>query len=137
MILLAVLAVAICSFFGIKRARDLKAYAGMALECHPVWQDLAVGRVYKGQQVNEVIETTQPVYVIRHGRFVEIGYQEPFAFTVIQIVAMDGKVVQACAASCTWDYLFFDSMSDDEQLEMSDSFDTNERTMEYNGRDAP
>jgi hypothetical protein len=119
---------------GITNARDLKAYFGMAVECHPVWKDLALQRIREGQPVDEVIAATKPVYVVRHGRFVELGYQEPLSFTAVQIIAMDGGLVRACTASCTWDYIFFDSMADGETQEMSDSFEANERTLEYNGR---
>jgi hypothetical protein len=111
-----------CWYFGIHSGRDMKAYAGMARECHPVWQDLALRRVYHGQHVDEVIKRTNPVYVIRHGRFVELGYQEPLSFTGVQIVAIDGKVVRACTASCPWDYTFFDSMTDADTEEMSALF---------------
>ena len=123
-----------CWYFGINSSRDLKAYAGMALECHPVWQDLALHRICEGQPVDDVIEQTNPVFVVRHGRFVELGYQEPLSFTAVQIVAMDGKVARAGTASCTWDYTFFDSMSHDDAQAMLASSDTNERTVSYNGK---
>jgi hypothetical protein len=124
----------VCWYFGIASGRDVKAYIGMALECHPVWQDLALHRVYDGQPVDDVIKQTTPVLVVRHGRFVELTYQEPLSFTGVQIVAMDGSVTRACTWSCTWDYTFFDSMTDGQNLEMSKSLDTNERTLVYNGR---
>ena len=92
-----------CWYFGIASSRDLKAYIGMAMECHPVWQDLALHRVYCGQPVDDVIKQTTPVLVVRHGRFVELTYQEPLSFTGVQIVAVDGSVTRACTWSCTWD----------------------------------
>jgi len=123
----------VCWYFGIHSGRDFKAYVGMALECHPVWQDLALHRIYEGQPVEDVIKETNPVLVVRHGRFVELTYQEPLSFTGVQVVAMDGTLTRACTRSCTWDYTFFDSMTDSDTKEMSDSFNTNERTYAYNG----
>jgi hypothetical protein len=38
-------------YFGVDSGHDVKAYIGMALECHPVWQDLALHRVYDRQPV--------------------------------------------------------------------------------------
>jgi len=123
----------VCWYFGIHSGRDFKAYVGMALECHPVWRDLALHRIYEGQPVDDVIKQTNPVLVVRHGRFVELGYQEPLSYTGVQIVAMEGTLARACAGSCTWDYTFFDAMTDSDAKEMSDSIDTNERTVVYNG----
>ena len=130
---LAVLSSMLCWYFGISSTRDLKAYAGMALECHPVWRDLALHRIREGQSVDDVIAKTKPVYVVRHGRFDELGYQEPLSFTVVQLIAIDGRLARACTGSCTWDYTFFDSMTDAQTQEMSDSFDNHERTLVYNG----
>jgi len=122
-------------YFGINTHRDLEAYVGMSLECHPVWWDLALHRIYKGQSVDAVIKQSKPAFVVRHGRFVELRYQEPFSYTGVQIVAMDGALTRAWAGSCTWDFKFFDSMSDIDIKEMSESFDKNARTVEYNGEE--
>ena len=124
----------VCWYCGIASSRDVKAYIGMTLECHPVWQDLALHRVYDGQPVDDVIKQTTPVLIAQRGRFVELTYQEPLSFTGVQIVAMDGSVIRACTWSCTWDYAFFDSMTDGQSLEMSVSSNTNKRTLVYNGR---
>ena len=124
----------LCWYFGITSPRDLKAYAGMATECHPVWQDLALHRIREGDAVDEVIAKTQPIYVVRYGRFVELGYQEPLSFTVVQMIAIDGKLVRAFTGSCTWDYTFFDSVTGADTQEMSDSFDSDERTLICDGK---
>ena len=87
--------VSLCWFFRIKSERDIMAYIGMAGECHPVWRDLAFGRVYEGQPVEETITITNPMFIIRHGRYVRLSYQEPFSFTGIEIVARDGRVISA------------------------------------------
>lgn len=121
-------------YFGIASGSDVKAYVGMALECHPVWQDLALHRVYKGQPVDELIKQTTPTLAIRHGRFVELTYQKPLSSAGVRIVAVDGRANHAFTWSCTWDYTFFDSLTDEQSLELSKSPDTYRRTVEYNGR---
>src|SRR5437868_3750984 len=121
-------------YFGVWGRDDVMAYYGMSKECHPVWKDLAFRRVYYGQPVNEVIERTNPVCVTRHGRFVEIDYQEPFSFSGVQIVAVDGKVVRGWAASCAWDHKFFDSMTDEDVKSMYASYKADQRTITYDGR---
>ncbi len=120
-------------YFGVNSMNDLRAYVGMAMVCHPVWKDLALHRIHDGQSVDEVIEITSPIYVVRHGRFVEIEYQEPLSFTVVQMIAVDGSLVRACTGSCTWEYTFFDSLNEADAKEMSDSFDSDGRTVVYNG----
>ncbi len=96
----AVLSSTLCWYFGINSTSDLKAYVGMALECHPVWKDLALHHIREGRSVDDVIAATKPVYVVRHGRFIELGYQEPLSFTAVQMIAIDGKLVRAGAGSC-------------------------------------
>ncbi len=133
-VILAISLSLVCWYFGISSGRDFKAYIGMARTCHPVWQELALHRIYEGQLVDDVIKHTTPMLVVRHGRFVELTYQEPLSFAGVQIVAMDGRVTGAWTWSCTWDYTFFDSMTDGQHLEMSNSLATNERTLVFNGR---
>lgn len=120
-------------YFGIWGRDDLIAYYGMSKECHPVWKDLALRQVYHGQPIDEVIERTNPVCVTRHGRFVQVDYQD-FSFTGVQIVAIDGRAVRGLAASCTWDHQFFDGMSEKDVRELQASYQTDERTVTYRGK---
>lgn len=122
-----------CNYFRIRSTRDLAAYVGMSHECHPVWKELAFHRVRLGQPVEDVIAHTKPISIDRHGRFIELGYQEGFSFTGLQIIAMDGKLVRACAGSCTWDYTFFDAMNETDWTTYSSSREHNLRTVEYMG----
>ncbi|TWT50132.1 hypothetical protein CA85_52660 [Allorhodopirellula solitaria] len=127
------LLIMLSSWFGIRSGTDVVAYACMARECHPVWQDLALHRIYEGQAVEEVITSSDPVTVVRHGRFVSLGYQEPLSFNVIQIVAIDGKLAWAYSGSCTWDHTFFGPLNASRTEEMSESYEHDERTVHYNG----
>jgi|GEM_PF-6759006 len=106
----------------------------MARECHPVWRDLALRRIYEGQRVDDVIERTKPVCVVRHGRFVEIAYQDPLSFSGVHMVAMDDKLVRAMSLSCKWEHTFFNSMSDEDDQQMHLSYETNQRTVQYDGK---
>ena len=121
---LAALVVSACWYLGIWGYGDLIAYGGMYMECHPVWKDLALRRVYSGQSVDELISLSDPPVVERHGRYVHVNYQNSPEFarsenalqlTGITIVAQDGKLVQAVAWSCAWSHTFFNTLSPQEQ----------------------
>ena len=90
-------------------------------------------RIYEGQPVGDGIKHTNPVFVVRRGRFIELTFQEPLSFTGIQIVAMDSRLTRAPTWGCTWDYAFFATMTDDDVEELSDSLNSNERTHRYHG----
>lgn len=134
-LILASVTLVACWYFGLHSGRDVKAYAGMALECHPVWKRLALRTVREGQRVDEVIDKTDPAYVVRHGRFDEINYQHPLSFTFVHIVAKDGKLIRAESGSCTWDHTFFNSMSELDNREYQRSLRCNERTLVYSKAD--
>lgn len=133
-IALAVAMAIACSYFRIHSTRDLTAYVGMSFECHPVWKELALHRIQLGQPINVVIAQTKPISIERHGRFVELGYQERLSFTGVQIIAMDGKLVRASAGSCTWDHTFFDAMNEMDCETYSTSREHNPRTVEFKGK---
>src|SRR5687767_10335116 len=124
----------LCWYLRIKSQRDLVAYIGMATGCHRVWFDLTIGRVYEDQSVEDAIAATKPIFVSRHGRYVELGYQRGLSFTGISIIAKDGKLISAQAGSCTWDHNFFGDMSQQDWREISESLASNERTLEIDGR---
>jgi hypothetical protein len=89
-------------------SRKQQIYAAMSRECHPVWRDLDAGRVRAGQAVEDVIERTRPVQV-EHFENVTFLHYHPPGFTGLTIVAKNGRLVSAGAASCTWDWTFFDT----------------------------
>src|ERR1700733_9063061 len=97
-------------YFRIWSWHDLQVYQMMDQECHPVWKDLHWGRVYSGQDVEEVIVATKPVRVERYGEFVQLSYQDGLCFTGITIMARRGRLACARAAGCTWDRMFLDEL---------------------------
>jgi hypothetical protein len=97
-------------YLGKGDSRKRQIYEAMSRECHPVWRDLDAGRVCAGQAVEEVIGRTHPVRV-EHFEDVTFLHYHPggLTFTGLTIVAKDGRLVSAGAASCTWDWTFFDT----------------------------
>jgi hypothetical protein len=92
----------------VQDSRKREIYEAMSQECHPVWRDLDAGRIRPGQLVDEVISRTHPVQV-EHFEDVTFLHYHPPGFTGLVIVAKGGRVVSANAASCTWDWTFFDT----------------------------
>jgi len=86
----------------------------MSRECHPVWEELHWGRVHKGQDVEEVIKSTNPVRVGRYGDFVSLDYQEGLCFTGVTVTAKNGRLASAAAWSCTWDRVFFNELTEED-----------------------
>ena len=113
-------------YFRIGSWRDPFIYYAMSRECHPVWRDLVGGRVCAGQDVEEVIAATQPSRVNRYGAYVELEYRNSspggINLTGIQILAKDGRLVRARAASCAWERIFFDNMSQGDEGEYLEAY---------------
>jgi hypothetical protein len=110
-------------YFRIWSWRDLQVYQMMSQECHPVWRDLYWGRIHSGQNVEDVIEATQPVRVERYGEFVRLNYQESLSFTGVTIMAKNGRLASASAWSCTWNRVFFDELTQEDWKAYSDAYE--------------
>jgi hypothetical protein len=95
----------------------LQVYGAMGRECHPVWEDYNFRRIRAGDDVEVVIARTNPITLERKGRWLVLGYQTSGYFTGITAVAYDGKMVFACAWSCSWTRLFFDELTEEQSLE--------------------
>jgi hypothetical protein len=94
-------------------------YQMMEKECHPVWRDFHFGRIQAGDPVDEVIDRTAPVRVDRNDRWTTLDYHGGgLCFTGLTAVAYDGRLVFAYAWSCTWIRLFFDDLSEEQNLEL-------------------
>jgi hypothetical protein len=120
---LLVVVLACAWYFRIWSWHDLVVYTMMSRECPPVWQDLQWGRVHAGQDVEEVIATTKPVRVERYGEFIRLDYQDGLSFTGITVMAKNGRPASACAWSCTWDRVFFDRLTQEDQKAFSDAYE--------------
>ena len=119
--LLVVIAALILAFVGrqyhVYSWRGWQVYRAMGRECHPVWPEYNFRRIRAGDNLDDVIAKTNPVTMERDGRWVTLGFQTNGHFTGISATAFDGKMVFACAWSCSWVRLFFDELSEEQSLE--------------------
>jgi hypothetical protein len=99
----------------------------MSQECHPVWRELHWGRIYAGQNVEEVIAATKPVSTERYGEFVQLNYQDGLCFSGVVITAKNGRVASATASSCTWSRDFFNQLTLDDWQAYSAAYDAHWR----------
>ncbi len=99
-------------YFRISLPRDAFAYAGMALECHPVWKQFALRRFSAGDSAKEFLLQNPPSRREEFGRYGIYDYSEDsrngLQFTGFTVRARDGKLISSSAWSCTWDFTFFD-----------------------------
>jgi hypothetical protein len=127
-VLLLLVALTSCAwYFRIWSWHDLQVYRMMSQECHPVWRELHWGRIHQGQDVEDVIATTNPVRVERYGEFVRLNYQDYLYFTGVTITAKNGRLACATAWSCTWDRLFFNELTQEDWQAYSDAYEAHWR----------
>ena len=110
-ILLIGLLAGACSFLRIRSKNDVIATIGMWRECPPVWKDLALGRIVRGDTVDRLYSLHPPLGQRNFGPFTMYSFDPPASgiqFTGLNVVARDGRLVLARAASCTWTYSFFE-----------------------------
>jgi len=108
---------AFCWHHGVWSWRDWEIYRCMEHECHPVWRDLHAGRIRVGDDVDQVIERTNPAWVEEFENVKILCYKgRGLAFTGVTITAKDGRLMSAMAWSCTWERRFFDTWDRDEMV---------------------
>jgi len=113
---------ACCRYFGVYRWRDVIAYGCMAMECDPVWKELAFRRVRQGDPVTKLIAIREPSQTLEYGPYQELkyyrdGWQSGYlSFTGITVYAKEGKLLTAVAWSCTWDHVFFQDKTEEERI---------------------
>lgn len=115
---IAVFAISIvssCLFFGIHSRMDVIGYYSMAREeFHPIWKDLALHRIRKGDSLESIIKKHAPVRREDFSSYTFLDYEVPF--NGLGIVAKDGKLIYAAAGSCCWEHIFFETPSEKEKL---------------------
>ena len=112
--------------FHVRSWRDVEICWMMSRECHPVWKDLFLERVTAGDDVEEVIVRTRPLRIQRFGRYVLLSYEpegQGLPFSGMTILARDGRLVGACAWSCTWYRVFFDTQTEEDRRGSSAAYD--------------
>ncbi|MEN6429111.1 MAG: hypothetical protein ABFE13_27495 [Phycisphaerales bacterium] len=111
LIVLLLAGVLLCRFLGIRSREDLVAYHWMRADhYHPVWKDLALRRIRKGDDLEEMIRKHPPIRREDFGPYTALLYhKERVAYNTLQIIATDGVLIDARAASCCWEHIFFES----------------------------
>ena len=108
---LLVMLVTACGFFRISHPRDLIAYYGMARECHPVWQQLALRRFGAGDSIADLRRRVPENYAEEFGPYGVYHYSlgAGIGYTGLAVTARDGRLIRAQAWGCTWQFTFFDT----------------------------
>ncbi len=98
-------------FLRISHARDVKAFFGMAAECHPIWKQLAFRRFGPGDPARELFLRFPPSRREEFGRYgiysFNAGPADSLPMACLSIVTKDGKLISAVSGGCTWDFTFF------------------------------
>lgn len=128
-------------YFRIWSWHDFKVYTAMRAECHPVWRELHFGRIHAGQNVEEIITTTNPIRIDRFGDFVELYYHggqpNTVSFTQVSILAHHGRLASAQAHSCTWSRSFFDELTPTDRSNYRAAYTTHIQTLAARLHPAP
>jgi hypothetical protein len=111
-------ALAACWHHRIWSYKDYLIYS--EIRRYPVGDDLWLGRVRAGQDLEELTARHPPHRVEQMGPFTVLTYYsvwplppKSLPFEALEIVAKDGRLVSAGAASCTWQKEFFAMSPDD------------------------
>jgi hypothetical protein len=108
--------ICLCIFFGIKSKQDVAGYLNMIAEdFHPIWKDLALRRIKKGDSIESVLKKYSPVLRLDFPPYINVQFEKPFKG--IGITAKNGKLISAGAGSCCWEHTFFDTPEENEQLD--------------------
>lgn len=103
-----ILLLSLCAFLRVWHLRDFDAYRGMAAECHPVWRAFAFRQFSRGDSTASLFAKFPPTRREEFGRYGIYRYGEP-GFTGFAVIARDGRLHTAGAASCTWSFTFFET----------------------------
>lgn len=103
---------ATCVYFGVYSSQDVYGYRDMSSgHWHPVWKDLALRRIQLGDSADELKALHPPPMEVRYDNFVEYRYTVAppgyISLSGLSVLAMDGKLIEASAGSCTWSHTFF------------------------------
>jgi hypothetical protein len=112
-----------CGQYRVWSFRDYTLYRILTKD-YSIGPDLWFGRIAPGQDVEPLIAQSDPYRVARYGPWVELTYYPGsplplpgLPFEGVTVLARDGQLVQAVAWSCTWQRVFFDTLSADESAE--------------------
>jgi len=110
LVLVVLLLALLCHFVGIRSMRDIVAYRAMWRErYHPIWKDLALRRVKKGDGVEAVAQRHPPLYRNDAGPYTKLVYTQGGASPGLTVMAENGKLALAVAGAPTWRHVFFNA----------------------------
>jgi hypothetical protein len=111
-------AVAACWHHRIRSYKDYQVYG--EVRRYPMGEDLWFGRIHAGQDLAEFTAVYPTQRVEQLGPFTVLTYfsvwplpPKSIPFEALVIVARDGRLVSAGAASCTWQKEFFAMPAED------------------------
>ncbi len=88
-------------------------YAAMTGSPHAVVQALNSGTLQQGSSEDELLAIQQPLWQKHYGRYRIFGYEPENSYNSTVVCTLDGNVISAGTGSCTWHWLFFDSLPED------------------------
>lgn len=116
LVALFVIAFGACAFFRVTRLSDVAAYRGMGSGViHPVWREFAFRRFGRGDSVAALLNRYTPSEVEEFGNYGVYTYYarydgpEYLYFCGLVVIAKDGKITDARAWTCTWEFSFFET----------------------------
>jgi len=101
----------LCQVAGIHSMSDVVAYRAMWRgHYHPIWKDLALRRIKKGDTVESVLRKRPMVYREDAGFYTSLAYfTRGLGPRDVILIARDGKLVAAKARGNGWQHVFFES----------------------------
>lgn len=111
------LTVLACLFLGICSRRDVLAYHCMISEhFHPIWKELALRRIRKGDDLAETIKRHPPLSREDFESYTVLLYSDSGLLNNLQITATNGVLIDARVTSCCWKHVFFESPTYEQAL---------------------
>ena len=99
-------------------------------ELHPIWKEFNYGKIESGIAVEELERTHPPSERRERGPFTELAYYKDYEpkepvlhFSGVFVIAKDGNVRRAEAASCVWSKTFFEELTAEDIALRSDLID--------------
>ena len=112
-----------CHFVGIHSTRDIVAYRAMWRDrYHPIWKDLALRRIKRGDDVESLLKKHTPPGRADAGPYTKLVYVWGGAYRRLTVMSKNGKLIAAVAGAATWRHVFFEAP---EQGESSDQAQRN------------
>jgi hypothetical protein len=108
LVVFALAVASLCCFLGVQTRADVVRYYEMARgNFHPIWKDLALGRIRKGDSLKSLLQKHRPTQRVDFGPYTSLCYRGPGSSGTLQIRAKNARLIYACAGSECWEHVFF------------------------------